>query len=178
MRVLHVVGDSRFGGGVFVVKSIADVAKALGWEVDVLATDPLVQASFKHDGIRIVNLDSIHRPINPLDDYRGFKILRNFLKSRRYDLVHTHTSKAGVVGRRAAYDAKVPAILHTVHGFAFHEGSRFLSIQVYSTIERIASRWCDAIVTVSDFHKRWAETLGIAPPQKIHTFGKQRTQIL
>ena len=169
MRVLHVVGDSRFGGGVFMVGSIADMAKGLGWEVDVLATDPLVQASFKRHGIGIVNLDSIHRPIDPIDDYRAYRILRKYLELHPYDIVHTHTSKAGVLGRRAAYHANVPAILHTVHGFAFHEESRFLSTLAYSTIERIASRWCDAIVTVSDFHKRWAENLGIAPPPKIHS---------
>jgi glycosyltransferase involved in cell wall biosynthesis len=71
------------------------------------------------------------------------------------------------VGRLAARLAGVPVIVHTAHGFAFHEDSP-VSIRVfYSTLERIASGWCDRIVSVSEFHRTWAIELGICSPGQI-----------
>ncbi len=81
--------------------------------------------------------------------------------------MHTHTSKGGFVGRLAARLAGVPVILHTAHGFAFHEGSPVSIRLFYSTLERIASGWCDRIVSVSEFHRRWAIELGMCSPRQI-----------
>jgi len=93
--------------------------------------------------------------------------LYRFLKKSNYTIVHTHTSKAGFIGRLAAYLAKIPIVIHTVHGFAFHEQSSLLEIYFYSFLERLASHWCDRIVCVSEFHKKWALRLAIANKNKI-----------
>jgi glycosyltransferase involved in cell wall biosynthesis len=71
------------------------------------------------------------------------------------------------VGRLAARLANVPVIVHTAHGFAFHERSPVYSRLFYSTLERVASRWCDRIVSVSEFHRRWALELGMCNPPDI-----------
>ncbi|OYW00572.1 MAG: hypothetical protein B7X11_04440 [Acidobacteria bacterium 37-65-4] len=83
--------------------------------------------------------------------------------------MHTHTSKGGFLGRAAARSAGVPVIIHTAHGFAFHEDSSKAVIKTYAFLESRAARWCDRITTVSDFHRKWALRLGIASNEKIVT---------
>lgn len=167
VRVLHIVGDSRFGGVARIIRGLGRISRAEGWQVDVLATDPLLQNVLTKDSLGVVNLDVIHRAIRPLSDFGGLMRLRRFLERERYTIVHTHTSKAGFVGRLAARMAGIPIIVHTVHGFAFHEQSPTLVRQFYSVLERMASRWCDRIVSVSQFHRSWALELGICGPSQI-----------
>ena len=167
LRILHVVGDSRFGGAAHIILGLGRVAQAEGWQVDVLTTDPLFQKAAEQQGVGVVPLDAIRRVIRPLWDARGLLRLRRLLRSEQYDVVHTHTTKAGFVGRLAARLAGVPVVLHTVHGFAFHEGSPASIRLFYSALERCASDWCDTIVSVSEFHRRWAIRLGMCAPERI-----------
>lgn len=169
MRVLHVVGDSGFGGGARVILTLAAAARDAGAEVDVLTTDPAFAAATTERGLGVVDLDVVRRPIRPWWDLAGAHRLARHLRADRYDLVHTHTSKAGISGRWAAHRAGVPAIVHTVHGFSFHEATRPTVIRLVAVVERRAARWCDAVVTVSDFHRDWAERLGIDRPPHLRS---------
>src|SRR6516164_9734532 len=167
VRLLHIIGESRFGGVASIILGLGRVAQAEGWKVDVLTTDPVVQKAVIQHGLGVVNLDVIRREIRPLWDIGGLFRLHEFLRREPYHIVHTHTSKGGFVSRLAARLAGVPVILHTAHGFAFHEGSRAPTRLIYSALERIASYWCDRIVSVSEFHRDWAIQLGICSPRKI-----------
>lgn len=167
MRVLHVTGDSNFGGGAYVIGDIARMALRLGWQVDVLTTNPEFQTFLRERGIGVVDLDVIRREIRPLGDLYGSFRLWRFLCAAAYPFVHTHTSKGGFVGRLAARLAQVPVIVHTAHGFAFHEESSSFVTMLWATLERLAARWCDRIVTVSDFHRQWALRLGIGTPAQV-----------
>ena len=169
VRLLHVVGDSRFGGASRIILRLGQVAKAEGWQVDVLTTDPLFQQAVRQYGLGVVNIDVIRRRIRPLWDLAGLVRLENFLRRDPYHIVHTHTSKAGFVGRPGARLADVPVIVHTVHGFAFHERSPRSTRAFYSGLERVASRWCDQIVSVSEFHRRWALEMKICESPRILT---------
>ncbi|MBN2290859.1 MAG: glycosyltransferase family 4 protein [Pirellulales bacterium] len=167
MKILNIVGDSEYGGGSFLIQRLSESAIAQGWEVDVLTTNERFQNTLKDHGIGIVDLDVIWRPIRPFKDLQGACRLVRFLKNSEYNLIHTHTSKAGIVGRWAAHKAGMRSIVHTVHGFAFHEESKPLTMRFYSMMERMAARWCDKLVTVSDFHRQWALRLGIGKPDQV-----------
>jgi glycosyltransferase involved in cell wall biosynthesis len=167
VKLLHVIGDSRFGGAGRIILRLGQVAQAEGWEVDILTTDPVFQRAVRQYGLGLANWDVVRREIRPIWDLAGVVRLRSFLRRERYDIVHTHTSKGGFVGRLAARLANVPVIVHTAHGFAFHERSPRSTSLFYSALERIASRWCDRIVSVSEFHRRWALELGICKPREI-----------
>ena len=167
LRVLHIVGDSRYGGVVRILLGLARVSKAAGWQVDVLSTNPAVQEALRRHSLGVVDLDVIRREVRPLRDLKGLFRLRNFLRRERYDIVHTHTSKGGFVGRLAARLAGVPIIVHTMHGFAIHEQSPAWARTAYAALERLASRWCDRIISVSEFHRRWALDLNLCPQSQI-----------
>ena len=167
MRLLHIVGESRFGGAARIILRLGQIAQAEGWQVDILTTDPLFQEAVRQHGLGLVNLDVIRREIRPVWDLGGLSRLHRFLRREPYQIIHTHTSKGGFVGRLAARMAGVPVIVHTAHGFAIHENSPLVSRLLYSTLERLASRWCDRIVSVSEFHRTWAIELGMCTPERI-----------
>ena len=167
MKVLHVVGDSRYGGAGRIITGLACMAGAEGWEVEVLTTDPIFQQEVRKLGLGLLNLDVIRRNIRPAWDLSGLIRLSRVLKREAYDIVHTHTSKGGFVGRLAASLANVPVIVHTLHGFAFHEQSPRTTRFFCAALERIAAAHCDRIVSVSDFHRQWAVDLRVCEESKI-----------
>ena len=169
MKLLHIVGDSRFGGAGRVILGLGQMARAEGWDVDILTTDPTFQAAVRKRGLGLLDLDVIRRPIRPLWDLASLVRLGSVLRRKSYRIVHTHTSKGGFVGRLAASMARVPLIVHTMHGLAFHERSGLPVRLVFSTLERVAARRCDRIVSVSEFHRQWAIDLGICKESKILT---------
>src|SRR5262249_3125429 len=101
-------------------------------------------------GCEVIKLDSMRRSINPLHDGRTRRDLRKLFERLRPDVVHTHSSKAGILGRFAAKAAGVPHVVHTIHGMSFNRTQRALTRFVYRTLERRAARCTDMFVTVAD----------------------------
>jgi len=167
MKICHLVGDSRFGGGSKIITRLAKAGLNAGYDVEVLATDPEFIGYLEEHDVRHVSVDCIWRSILPHRDLLGLIRLCRHLHHSRYDLVHTHTSKAGFVGRLAAKLIGVPAVVHTVHGFSFHEGTRPIPLRILSALERAAAHWCHHLVTVSEFHRDWALSLGIGSPGRV-----------
>ena len=89
------------------------------------------------------------REINPKRDFSFLRRFSRFLKDEKVDILHTHSSKAGILGRFAAAMAKVPIIIHTVHGWGFHERQRYPVRKLYITLERMAAYQSDLLVAVS-----------------------------
>ena len=166
-RLLHLSGPSKFGGDSVLILEMARASRDRGFIVDVLTTDPRFQQMVIDEGFGLIDLQAIVREIRPITDLRGLGRLTSFLRSAAYDIVHTHTSKPGVLGRLAATRAGVPAIVHTVHGFGFHEETGRAATAAYVSIERRAARWCHRIVTVSEFHRQRALSLGIGSPEQV-----------
>lgn len=92
----------------------------------------------------------IDRKINFWSDARSVSKLLRYFRAVKPEIVHTHTSKAGVVGRMAARLAGVPTIIHTVHGFPFHPGMPRLKRWVYGQIERRMAGITDYMLSQSE----------------------------
>ncbi|MCC7519879.1 MAG: glycosyltransferase [Verrucomicrobiae bacterium] len=111
-------------------------------------------------GVVLRPLRFMRRDLHPLDDLRAYLELKTLFRRERYALVHTHSSKAGVLGRIAARRAGVPHVIHTIHGLAFDEWRPAWRNAIYARAERLAARHCDAIVSVCDTMGRLAREAG------------------
>jgi glycosyltransferase involved in cell wall biosynthesis len=165
--MLHIKGSAPFGGDCVLMLELGRAAREHGFEVDVLATDPCFREMIREAGLGLVDVDVIRREIRPVWDFRGLQRLTSVLSGSSYALVHTHTTKPGIVGTLAARRAGVPAIMHTVHLFPFHEETGRLMTAAYVGAERLAARWCDRIVTVSEHQRDWALRAGIGKPDQV-----------
>ncbi|WP_134215003.1 glycosyltransferase family 4 protein [Pelotomaculum propionicicum] len=105
----------------------------------------------------------IDRKINPLSDLRSVRRLCRYFRTVRPDIVHTHTTKAGVVGRVAARLAGVPSVIHTVHGFPFHPGMPRLKYLTYKQIEMWMAGITDIMLSQSEEDVITALKTGIKP---------------
>jgi len=97
----------------------------------------------------------------------ALKDITKILKEKKPDIVHTHSSKSGVIGRIAAYRAGVPVIFHTIQGFSFHQFSSSLAKVAYVPIERFTSRYADLHLSVNQFDLEYAVEHHIIPKDKI-----------
>lgn len=106
---------------------------------------------------------AIDRSIKPWSDIRSILKMNRYFREVKPDIVHTHTSKAGVVGRIAARMAGVPNVMHTVHGFPFHPGMPKAKYQLYRQIEKWMAGLTDVIFSQSEEDVRYALQAGIKP---------------
>jgi glycosyltransferase involved in cell wall biosynthesis len=107
------------------------------------------------------------QPISPLKDTLALLDLTLFLKRNPYHIVHTHNSKSGFLGRLAATLAGIPVIVHTVHGFAFHDQEPLWRQILFRNLERLGSHWCDKMIFISQPLIDWALREKITYREKI-----------
>jgi len=100
-------------------------------------------------GLQLVEEPTLIRPICPWTDLRALHRLTSYFRRERFDVVHTHSSKAGIVGRFAAARAGTPLVVHTVHGQAFHRYAPWWRNRLYIWAERLAARRCHRILAVA-----------------------------
>ena len=104
-------------------------------------------------GIEPVTIPEMRRTLNPYKDYVALRKLRKIIADFRPDIVHTHASKAGALGRRAAWEMKVPVVVHTFHGHVFDSYFSGFKSEVYQTIERNLARKSTKIIALSEIQK-------------------------
>ena len=123
----------------------------------------------RNSGVDVVVIDAMRRAIHPWRDYVAYRELRRLMRELRPDVVHTHSSKAGIIGRRAAKAERVPAVVHTIHGLPFHDYERPLVNKLYVALERRAARYTDLIMCVADAMTDKAVAAGVAKREKFVT---------
>ncbi len=109
------------------------------------------------------------RAVNPATDARAYRLLSHAIRRLKPDVVHTHSSKAGIVGRAAAWRERVPAIVHTIHGLPFGPSEKPWKNRVYTVAERWAARRCHAIVSVCDAMTEQALAARVGRPDQYLT---------
>ncbi|MDL4775904.1 glycosyltransferase [Actinomadura xylanilytica] len=118
-------------------------------------------------GMEIVQVRSLVPQISPRDDRAALRVLTQVLAEGRYDVVHTHSAKGGVIGRIAAARAGVPRIVHTWHGFPFNEFQSWARRRVYIRLERAAAKHTDAFLAIGSETVTTALRLGLATPERV-----------
>jgi glycosyltransferase involved in cell wall biosynthesis len=171
-RVAHVVTRCIAGaGGVAVRGAIGlDPARYEGVLVTGTSSGRLLDQAREH-GIEVVVVPELRSPISPSDDLAAFRRLRRLFRQRRFDVVHTHSAKAGALGRVAAHSVGVPRVVHTIHGFPFHDFQGWAPHGAYVTLERRLARITDAFLAVGTNVAVEALQRGIAQPEQLHTIG-------
>lgn len=108
----------------------------------------------------------LRRNVLPVHDICAVLELAKALRQLRPDIVHTHSSKAGILGRFATRRAGVPVVIHTVHGLPFFRGQNILLNRAYKFAERLAATQADRIVAVAQAMISQAVAAGVAGPEK------------
>ena len=115
-------------------------------------------------------IDDMSRSINPVKDLKSFFKIKKIIKEFQPDIVHTHASKSGALGRLAAITSKVPIIVHTFHGHVFHSYFGNLKTKFYILLERYLAKKSSAIIAISNLQrKELINEFKICPERKTHT---------
>ncbi|MCH7595054.1 MAG: glycosyltransferase family 4 protein [Planctomycetes bacterium] len=117
-------------------------------------------------GGKLLRLASLRRAVHPVLDVRARVELTRIFDRLGPDVVHTHSSKAGILGRFAAARAGVPTIVHTIHGMSFNRTQGALTRMAYRALERRAARYTSHFVTVADAMIDQSVAAGIAPRER------------
>ena len=120
-------------------------------------------------GLNVELMPELVRAIRPSTDLEAYRLLRQAFRRLRPDVVHTHSSKAGILGRAAAWDEKVPLVVHTIHGLPFGPSEKPWRNRLYVGLERWAARRCHAIVSVCDAMTEQALAAGVGRPEQYET---------
>jgi glycosyltransferase involved in cell wall biosynthesis len=112
---------------------------------------------------------SLRRAIDPWHDASSYIALKRVIREFRPDVVHTHSAKAGFLGRLAAWKLRVPAIVHTVHGAPFHPYQSAAARHLFCWCERHAARRCHALIGVADAMTDLMVQAHVAPREKFTT---------
>lgn len=120
-------------------------------------------------GLKPLLIEEMRRSINPLNDYLAYRRIKKIIRRFKPDIVHTHASKAGAIGRLAAISCKVPVIVHTFHGHVFSGYFGSFKTGIFKAIERYLAKKSNAIVAISQVQKKEiSETHAICAPAKMH----------
>jgi glycosyltransferase involved in cell wall biosynthesis len=144
-----------------------------GDEVTLLSGPGLGPEGSLEDREREAGLDlriipALRRSLHPWRDFVSYREIVRLLREVRPEIVHTHSSKAGILGRRAARRLGIPCV-HTIHGAAFHFGQSPLAYRAYVAAEKLAARWTDRFISVCDDMTREYVAAGIAAPERFVT---------
>jgi len=170
LKVLHIITRFIPGGAdentLFTIKGL----QKHNCKVDLLVGG---ESDFSYlNNIKNINLiitKELKRNIEPFNDLLAFFKIFRIIKTNHYDIVHTHTAKAGILGRLAAKLAKTPIVIHTLHGVTFHDFLHPLTKNFYVLLEKLAGCFTDVFITVGEDLKRKYIAKNIAKSNKFIT---------
>ncbi len=170
-RVLRIINRFNLGGPTY---NAAYLSKYLAPEYETLLiggihddTEESSKFILSDLGVHAIVIPEMQRSINGINDVQAYRKIKNIIKKFQPHIVHTHASKAGMLGRMAAFDMGVPVVVHTFHGHVFHSYFNALKTKTFIHIERRLAKKTDAIIAISPKQKEeLAIEYKIAPPEK------------
>ncbi|OGI93978.1 hypothetical protein A3A03_03030 [Candidatus Nomurabacteria bacterium RIFCSPLOWO2_01_FULL_40_18] len=144
--------------------------KNKSYDVSAICSPGPWVSDIEQSGIRVKQI-SMTRRVTPLQDFTALIRLIKYLREQKPDIVHTHTPKAGFLGTLAARLVRIPIIIHTNHGFYFHENSSWLPKQIFMWMERIIASNAHLVFSVNKEDIVVAEQKHIAGSNKMKYFG-------
>lgn len=170
-RVLRIINRFNLGGPTY---NVAYLSKYLPEDYETLLVggekDESEDSSLfiaESLGLKPVIIAEMKRSLHPWFDYLAYRKIKKIIREFKPDIVHTHASKAGTLGRLAAKHCGVPVIIHTFHGHVFHSYFGRFSTWFYKTIERYLAKSTTRIVAISELQrKELSEIHQIAPSSK------------
>lgn len=156
MNIVHIITRLILGGAQENTLITCKLLAQRGHDV-TLITGPAIGPEgglfnqTKNQKYKVITVNKLIRPICPLSDTISYIQIKKILKQIRPDIVHTHSAKAGMLGRFAAYSLRSrPKIVHTIHGLAFHPYQSQALNKFYITIEKTAAKKTDFFISVAD----------------------------
>lgn len=173
IRVVRVIARMNIGGPAIHVGKLASGLARNGFDTILVAGRPGAAEGDMSDlalenGANFQILKQLGPRISPWDDGIALFRLLQLMRCTTPEIVHTHTSKAGVLGRLAARLAGVPVVVHTFHGHVFSDYWGPVMSNIPVVIERLMARLTTVIVTVSETVRSELVAHRIAPAEKIH----------
>lgn len=167
-NILYVITKLELGGA---QKQLLSLIRNLDKErfsiFLVTAQEGLLMDDFlSSEGLILRRSVYLERPINPIKDLLALFEIYRFIKENNIEMVHTHSSKAGIIGRFAAKLAKVKFIIHTVHGWSFNDFQPALSRIFFIWLERFTAGFTSRFIAVSNYDIDKGLRLGIGSPHK------------
>lgn len=157
-RVLRIINRFNLGGPAY---NVAYLTKYLSPEFETLLIGGEKESDeesslfiFKEMGIEPLVLSEMNRSINFLNDVRAYYRIKKIIKEFKPDIIHTHAAKAGALGRLAAFNCKVPIIVHTFHGHIFHSYFGQLKTTIFKNVERFLAKKSSVIIAISEKQKQ------------------------
>src|SRR3989338_4130170 len=168
-KVLFIITQAGIGGAQKHVIDLASELRKTGEFECAVASEPNENFAkiLKENGVEFSPIKRLQRSINPLSDLFAFVEIYNLIKSQKPDIVHLHSSKAGVLGALAGRLAGAKKIVFTAHGWVFNERLPLWKKLFYVCASKCAAYFQDAIVCVSEYDKAAALKYKIAPEKKL-----------
>ncbi|HMN25927.1 MAG TPA: glycosyltransferase, partial [Ignavibacteriaceae bacterium] len=167
LKVLEIITLFSVGGATETVVSIASGLKHRSVEVDIVTGPKVDLEGDMYDeanrlDLNVLTLPTLKREIQVFSDVLTFIKLYRIIKSGNYNIVHTHSSKAGLLGRWAAKFAGVKHIVHTVHGWGFNDFQNLLLRRIIILLEKITAHITTKFICVSslDIEKGISQKIG------------------
>jgi len=167
MRVTHVITRLIVGGAQEnTIASVRGLREKPGLEVDLVAgpthgPEGSLESLVADEPHLLTIVPQLVRPLHPWRDYLAWRRLTELFRERRPEIVHTHSGKAGILGRLAAARAGVPIILHTIHGPSFGPFQDFLANALFRAAERHAAQVTTHFVVVAEAMKQQYLAAGV-----------------
>ena len=171
IRVLQMVTRLIVGGAQETVMYTAALLDKQRFRVDVLrgpqtGSEGSLIEEVRQRGVPLTIFPDLLREVSPAHDVAALVNLYRFIRAGRYDIVHTNSSKAGILGRIAARLARAPVIVHTVHGWSFHDYMSPAVRNTYILLEKLTASFCDALIVVTSRDIEKGLQHGIGQPQQ------------